>query len=78
MTIDQLQAAMKERPFKPFNVCLGDGRVLPITHPENIAMGHGATRTFVVYGPGDAYRVVDLLLVTTLDFANGHAEQKKS
>ena len=72
MTIDQLRIAMQAQPFRPFTVCLGDGRVLPVTHPENIMIGREATRTFVSYGPGDAYRVVDLLLVTSLDFANGH------
>ncbi len=69
MTIEQLRIAARAKPFKPFTVCLTDGRKLDVPHPECLSMAPEAARTFIVWGPGENYRVVDLLLVTTLDFA---------
>ncbi len=68
MTIEQLRLAARAKPFKPFTVCLTDGRRLDVTHPEILSMAPEAARTFIIWGPGENYRVVDLLLVTTLDF----------
>jgi hypothetical protein len=75
MTIDQLRKAVRQQPFRPFNICLGDGREIPIPHPECVMIGPEAARTFGVAGKGEDYRIIDLLLVTSLDFANGHMEQ---
>jgi len=33
MTVDQLRAQLQAQPFKPFNICLADGRSIPVSHP---------------------------------------------
>lgn len=72
MTIEQLRNAVRAEPFKPFTICFGDGRQFFVPHPEFVALPPGASRTFVVVEPEENYRIIDLLLVTSLDFSNGH------
>lgn len=71
MTVEQLQEAHRAQPFQPFDVCLADGRQLRVPHPEFLLMPPGSKRTFVVALSPDIYKVIDLLLVTSLDFGNG-------
>jgi len=66
MTVEQFRNAMNRRPFIPFVIHLADGDRLPVRHPENIAMSTGG-RTVIVFGEGEAFSIVDLLLVTRLD-----------
>lgn len=74
MTIDQLRKAVRNQPFHPFSICLADGRQLPVSHPEFIAIPPDASRTFVIAGPNEDYKTIDLLLVASLDFRNGNAQ----
>jgi len=67
MTIQQLHGAIRAQPFRPFVIHLADGRKVPVTHPESIAINPSG-RTTVVVRPDDGWNVVDLLLVTDLDF----------
>lgn len=71
MTIEQLRKAHQTRPFKPFTICLADGRGIPVPHPEFLLLLPKARRTFVIGTSDDTYRVVDVLLVTSLDFEDG-------
>ena len=66
--IEQLRKAIRTDEFRPFTVTLADGRRFHVGHPELIAIGKEATRTFILAGPGEDYSVIDLLLVTSLDF----------
>ncbi len=66
MTVEQFRAAMTRRPFIPFVIHLADGDHLPVRHPEHIAMTPGG-RTVIVFGEGEVFRIVDLMLVTRLD-----------
>jgi len=68
MTVEQLRLARQTRPFKPFDICLADGQRIPVPHPDFLFAPPEAFRTFVVYRNPEAYQIVDLLLVTTLDF----------
>ncbi len=77
MTIEQLRNAARAQPFKPFTICLGDGRQLFVGHPEFITIPPTASRTFVVAEPDENYRIIDLLLVTSLDFTNGKPRKRK-
>jgi hypothetical protein len=38
-------------------------------------MPEAASRTFIVYHDPEAYEVIDLLLVTALDFSNGRTRR---
>ncbi len=77
MTIAELRNAHKARPFKPFTICLSDGRPVSVPHPEFLLIVPGATRTFVVGTPRGTHRVIDLLHVTTLDFDGGKPRPRR-
>lgn len=67
MTIEKLRAAYQEKPFRPFVLHLADGRAIPVLSPEFIlALPSG--RTVVVCQPDDTMNIIDLLLVTDLEF----------
>jgi hypothetical protein len=73
MTIEQLRKALHARPFRRFDICLADGQRFPVPHPECLLVPPQASRTFVVYSEPESYQVLDLLLVTALDFPGGRA-----
>ena len=82
MTIEQLRKAYRAEPFKPFTISLTDGRRFYVGHQEYLSIAPQAQRTFVVASEGEEYSVVDLLLVTSLDYKNarpnGRSRRKKS
>ena len=47
-TRDQVRAAMRAQPFRPFHVKLADGRTFRIDHPEFIAVSPNG-REMVIY-----------------------------
>ncbi|MCY2964048.1 MAG: hypothetical protein NT069_10455 [Planctomycetota bacterium] len=80
MTIEQLRSAHRAQPFKPFVLHLADGRELPVHHPDFLAPSPSG-RTVLVYQPDDTSNVVDLLLVTDLEFRpldTGSTRRKKN
>ena len=77
MTIDQLRKAAKAEPFRRFTVSLADGRRFVVPHPEFIWIPPKASRTFVVAEAGEDYSIIDLLLVTSIDFGNGAGVRRK-
>ena len=77
MTIEQLRKALRVEPFKAFTICLTDGRQFRVPHPECIAIPPSASRTFVVAGRGEDYRIIELLLVTSIDYTDGKARRRK-
>jgi len=77
MTIEQMRAAIKASPFKPFVMHLADGTTIPVQHPEFL-LSVPSGRTLFIVQPDDTTNIVDLLLVSHLDFppvgrtARGH------
>jgi hypothetical protein len=67
MTIEQLRAAYLAEPFRPFVLHLADGRELPVHHRE-FMMTVPSGRTVVIAQPDDTVNIIDLLLVTDLEF----------
>jgi hypothetical protein len=67
MTIDQLRTAYEAVPFQSFVMHLADGREIPVHHREFMATSPSG-RTVIVYQPDESWSVVDLLLVTELEF----------
>jgi hypothetical protein len=67
MTVEQFRAALRSQPFRPFAVHLADGRELVVQHPE-LALPTPSGRTAVIVQPDDTVNVVDLLLVTGLEY----------
>lgn len=78
MTIDHLRKAATAHPFVPFTVSLGDGRRFFIGHPENIMITAEASRTFVVAESGEDYSIIDLLLVTSIDYGKRSSRNKSN
>ncbi len=82
MTIEQLRKAYRAEPFKPFTISLTDGRRFYVGHQEYLSIAPRAQRTFVVAGEDEEYSVIDLLLVTSLDYKNlrssGRSRRRKS
>jgi hypothetical protein len=77
MTIEQLRQAYQARPFRPFVLHLADGREVPVRSPE-FMMTAPSGRTVVVMQPDETLNIIDLLLVTELEFrANGDSPRKK-
>ncbi|MGE0481641.1 MAG: hypothetical protein AB7Q17_14340 [Phycisphaerae bacterium] len=77
MTIERLREAARATPFKPFSISLADGRTVLVPHPECIRVPPEAQRTFVVVQGEESYSIIDLLLVTSLDFSNGRTARRR-
>lgn len=67
MTIEQLRTAYNAQPFRPFDIHLADGRSIPVVSREFI-LSAPSGRTLVVYQPDDTFNIIDLLMITDLEF----------
>ncbi len=80
MTIEQLKNLHQATPFRPFTLHLADGRQIPV--PQRDFLSHSPSgRTVIVYGEGESFDVIDLLLVTSLkveEASNGSGRRRKS
>jgi hypothetical protein len=69
MSPDFVRSSVNRRPFRPFIMHLAGGRSLPVRSPEFIIMP-AEGRLVVVQSASGSAHVVDLLLVTDLEFPN--------
>jgi hypothetical protein len=79
MTVETLQAACAQKPFRPFTIHLADGRAIHVASREYI-MAAPSGRTIVIYQPDDTFNIIDLLLITDLEMkssANGTHKRRK-
>ncbi|HUY34123.1 MAG TPA: hypothetical protein VMV69_15350 [Pirellulales bacterium] len=78
MTIERLREAYQAQPFRPFTIHLADGRQIPVLH-RDFVMAVPSGRTVIVCQPDDSLNIIDLLLVTDLEFrlANGSSRQRR-
>jgi hypothetical protein len=79
MTIEQLRNVYESKPFRPFVIHLADGREIPVLSRE-FMLAAPSGRTIVVYQPDDTLNLIDLLLVTDLEFhprSNGSTRRRK-
>ena len=67
MTIEQLRTAYQAQPLQAFILHLADGRHLPVMSREYIATFPNE-RTLMIIQPNGTWNIVDLLLVTDLEF----------
>lgn len=72
MTIQQLRAVLKAVPFRPFNLHMADGRSFPIPHPDFLIMSPTGRMGFA-FGNDDECSILDLLLMTEIEFSKGAA-----
>jgi hypothetical protein len=69
MTIQQLRAAHRAVPFRPFTIHMADSRSFHIPHPDFLSKSPTG-RTVIVYQEADDFSTLDLLLMTEI-----HMEQ---
>ena len=65
MTVQQLRAAHRATPFKPFNVQNADGRSFHVPHPDFLSMSPTG-RTVIIYEQNEDFSILDLLLMTEI------------
>jgi hypothetical protein len=70
MTIEQFKTTLHLQPFRPFTIRMADGRTFQVSHPDFVAQSPSG-RTVIVFQPDESYSVLDLLLMTELQVANG-------
>ena len=77
MTIGKVKELYEAQPFRPFTVCLADGRKIPVRHKEFVALSPSG-RTMIVYQPDDSHDIIDILLVTSLEVRNGRRTSSRN
>lgn len=76
MTIEQLRTAHRTSPFRPFTIHVADGRSFFVKHPDYLS--HSPTgRTIIVYGDDENFSILDLLLVSELEFDGKSAKRTR-
>ena len=70
MIIEQFRAVLHDQPFRPFTIRMADGRSFEVVHPDFVAQSQSG-RTVIVIQPDDSYSVLDPLLMSELQVANG-------
>ena len=74
MDSEGVREALHREPFKPFEICLADGRRVPVRHPDFVAVGK---RRIIVVEPDDSWSVIEPLLIVSLDY-NGERPRRTS
>jgi hypothetical protein len=65
MTIQQLRAAHRATPFRPFTIHMADDRTFHVPHPDFLSMSQTG-RTVIIYQQDDEFSILDLLLMTEI------------
>ena len=64
MDLNSIRNALHEVPFQPFELCLADGRRVPVKHPEFVAMNK---RIVIVTDENSATKILEPLLIVSLE-----------
>lgn len=67
MTNESIRQVLYAQPFESFTIQMADGRAFQVNHPEMVMAPKGA-RTIVLHQGGDRYSMIDLFLISSLDF----------
>lgn len=67
MQLEDYRRAVRAEPFRPFVLHLADGREIEVRHPEMTAFAP-AGRVITVFQPDGRWNLVDILLITDLEF----------
>jgi hypothetical protein len=69
MDLEGVREALHQEPFKPFDICLADGRRVPVRHPDFVAVGK---RRIIVVQPDDSSMFIESRLIASLDCTGEH------
>jgi hypothetical protein len=64
MDLEGVREALHREPFQAFDICLADGRRIPVRHPDSAAVG---TRRLIVILPDDSSMSVEPSSIASLD-----------
>ena len=64
MDLNPIRNALKKQPFRPFDLCLADGRRVPVKHPEFVAMNQ---RIVIVTDGESATKILEPLFIVSLE-----------
>lgn len=67
MAIAKIREAYDAQPFQPFTIHLANGRNIHVAHREFMASSPSG-RTIIVYQSDDRHTVIDVLLISDLEF----------
>ena len=80
MDLNSIRNALHEQPFRPFDLCLADGRRVPVKHPQFVAMNQ---RIVIVTDEDSATKILEPLSIVSLERstekgkgANGSSRKK--
>jgi hypothetical protein len=77
MTLEEFRSAYAAEPFRPFTMHTADGRSIQVLSPEFVARDPTG-RTVSVYHSDGRHYIIDLLLVSQLEFQpNGGTRPKR-
>ena len=76
MTVEQLREVHRARPFQPFTLQLADGKEVAVRHPEFLSFSQRG-RTIAVATSEDVIRLIDIMLVTSIEVGNGKASRHR-
>lgn len=65
MDIETLRDALHKVPFEPFKVRMADGRMLPVPHPDFVAV---APRRVIVIADDGSWSTLEPRLIASLEF----------
>ena len=74
MTVQQVRAAHRASPFRPFTLHMADGRSLHVPHPDFLSMSPTG-RTVIVFQEDESFSILDLLLMTEIRIGEGSASR---
>ena len=64
MDMNPIRNALREQPFRQFELCLADGRRVPVKHFEFVAMNN---RIVIVTDEESATKILEPLLIVSLE-----------
>ncbi len=68
MIAQELRAALHATPFRPFAICMADGRSFEIIQPDLLLLApHGRT-AFAFEPSGDAFSILDVGWMIEIEF----------
>jgi hypothetical protein len=81
MDLNSIRFALRNQPFRPFDLCLADGRRVAVKHPEFVAMNQ---RIVIVTDEESNTQILEPLLIVSLEQSkrsnkdgNGESRRKR-
>jgi hypothetical protein len=77
MDLNSIRTALKQQPFQQFELCLADGRRVPVKHPEFVAMNK---RIVIVTDENSDTKILEPLLIVSLELSapsGGNGQHKR-